>query len=223
MAGENLVNRPKTFKTWCENFWYHYKFHTITVIVAVVALAVILAQCATRTKYDYTVMLATSSVEWSSLQIKALEKELAECAEDINGDGEVNVLLADCTFNEQESGYQIIMAKKQKLQSMVMNEPSALILISDKASYDWINTAINNGFSENTNLPHGDGHYYDMTESSFLINAKKSIDSGFIWPDELIISRRRVKGTLFESKKGMSEITEAADKFIKNIITYSSN
>lgn len=223
MAGENLVNRPKTFKTWCANFWYHYKFHTITVIVAVVALAVILAQCTTRTKYDYTVMLATSSVEWSTLQIKALEKELVVCAEDVNGDGEVNVLLVDCTFNEQDSGYQMIMAKKQKLQSMVMNEQNALILISDLASYEWINTAINNGFSENTNLPHGDGHYYDMTNSSLLVSAKKSVDSGFLWPEELVVSRRRVKGTLFENKKGMEEITVAADRFIKNIITYSNN
>lgn len=223
MAGENLVNRPKTFKAWCANFWYHYKFHTITVIVAVVALAVILAQCATRTKYDYTVMLATSSVEWTTMQIKALEKELAACAEDFNGDGEVNVLLADCTFNEQESGYQMIMAKKQKLQSMVMNEPNALILISDPASYDWINKAVNNGFSENTNLPHGDGYYYNMSDSRLLVDAKKSVDSGFVWPDELIISRRRVKGTLFENKEGMDKITQAADRFIQNIITHSSN
>lgn len=223
MAGENLVNRPKTFKAWCENFWYHYKFHTITALVAIFALVIITAQCATKTQYDYTIMLSTASVEWANPQIKALEKELVGCGKDLNGDGEVNIVLVDCTYNEKATGYQMIMAKRQKLQSMIMNEPNALILISDPASLNWINDEINNGFSANTNLPDGDGHFFNMTDTKLLKNAKAKTSDEFIWPEELVVSRRRIKGTLFENKRGMGEKTRAADEFIKNIVADKGN
>jgi len=223
MAGENLVNRPKTFKARWENYWYHYKFYTITAIVIIFTLCVIVAQCATKTEYDYTIMLSTSSVEWASPQIKALEKELINYGEDLNGDGEVNVVLADCTYDEQSSGYQMIMAKRQKLQSMIINEPNALILISDKATYDWINSEINNGFSENIGLPNGDGYYFDISNTKLFKKAKENVSEEFIWPEELVVSRRRTKGTTFENKKGIEQKVKASDTLIKNIVANSGN
>lgn len=218
MAGENLVNRPRTLKSWFENFWYHYKIHTITAFVIIFTICVIVAQCTTKTEYDYTIMLSTSSVEWASPQIKALEKELIKYGEDINGDGEVNVVLADCTYDENTSGYQMIMAKRQKLQSMIMNEPNALILISDKASLKWLNDEINNGFSVDIGLPDGDGHYFDISDAKLFKKAKSSVSKDFVWPKELIISRRRTKDTIFENKKGIEKKVKASDALIKNIV-----
>ncbi len=222
MAGENLVNRPKTFRAWWENFWYHYKWHSIIAMVLVVTVGVGVAQCSTKTTYDYTIMLATETVEFSTFQIQALQKELVACGKDRDGDGEVNVLLVDCTFNEIESGYQIIMAKKQKLQSLIMNEEDALIMIADPDCFEWINGLGKKnggkGFMENTNLPNGDGYYYDMTETSFVKKAKEAVDPAFIWPEKLIVSRRRIKGTMFEKRKGIEDNVAAADDFIAKII-----
>lgn len=222
MAGENLVNRPKTVRAWCENFWYHYKWHSIVAMVLIVTVAVASWQFLTRTTYDYTVMLATESVEFSSLQINALQKELAACGKDRDGDGKVNVLLVDCTFNEQESGYQIIMAKKQKLQSLIVNEEDALILIADPGCYTWLNDLGKKnggeGFMADTGLPEGEGRYYTMTDSTFVRKAKAAVSSDFIWPEKLVISRRRIEGTLFEDRKGMDEKVAAADAFIAAVM-----
>jgi hypothetical protein len=168
-------------------------------------------------------MLSTASVEWASPQIKALEGELKTYGEDLNGDGEVNIVLVDCTYDEQASGYQMIMAKKQKLQSMIMNEPNAIILISDQASYNWLNNEIKDGFSANIKLPDGNGHYFDMTDTKLFKNLKNDFSKEVIWPNELIISRRRIKNTLFENKKGMDEKIRSCDAFIKNIVANEGN
>ncbi len=223
MAGENLVNRPKTLRTWLENFWYHYKYHTIVGAVVVVALAVILGQCATRTHYDYTVMLATSTVELSTFQVNALQKELASCGTDCNGDGEVNIVLVDCTFNEKTSGYQTIMAKKQKLQSMIVNEPQAMLLISDKPCLDWLNGLGERGFLEKTNLPDGNGLYYDMTDTSFVKKAKAAVGDEFVWPQEWLISRRRITDTRFSENKTAKKAALEADTFIQAVIQDGQN
>ena len=75
MAGENLV-RPKGFKSKIQNFWYHYKYHSIVFLLAVVTLAVSIAQCATKTNYDYKIIVATRSMTLSSIQLDAVQKEL---------------------------------------------------------------------------------------------------------------------------------------------------
>jgi len=98
MAGENLV-RPKGFKAKVENFWYHYKYHTIAFLFVFITLAVSITQCSTKTDYDYKIIVATRSVTLSTPQLQAITDELKTYGEDVNGDGEVNLLLVDCTLN----------------------------------------------------------------------------------------------------------------------------
>ena len=36
----NEIKRPTSFKAWVENYWYHYKWHTLGGIFLVAVLAV---------------------------------------------------------------------------------------------------------------------------------------------------------------------------------------
>ena len=43
---------PKTPKEKLDNFWFQYKWYVVAVTAITVVLAVLITQCATRTKYD---------------------------------------------------------------------------------------------------------------------------------------------------------------------------
>ena len=60
---EKIENAPdpaehSRFFRWLDNYWYHYKWHTIIALFAIVTLAICLAQCSSRETYDLTVTFA---------------------------------------------------------------------------------------------------------------------------------------------------------------------
>ncbi len=221
MAGENKV-RPKGFRAVCENFWYHYKYHTLVLLFTLAAVSVMVAQCTAKTDYDYTLVVATSSAELAPAQLEALRTELTAYGDDLNGDGKVTVSLVDCTFNEKTSAYQVIMAKKQKLQAVLMNEEKVMLMISDRACFDWINGITEEGFMEDIGLSQEDGRYFPLDGTGLISRVKAACADNLSWPEELRISRRRVSGTLLEKHKNIEDYVEKAETFLDRLIEKNS-
>ncbi len=220
MAGENLV-RPKGIKAKVENFWYHYKFHTIAALLAFCALAVFVVQCSTKPEYDYKIVVATRSMTLSTLQIEGIEKELKQYGEDLNGDGEVNLLLVDCTLDNNFSDHQSFLAKQQKLQVLLMSDVEATLFLTDTKCLEWID-GLNSQtqFIANTGLPHNDGRGFLVSDTHIIKNPAKSAnyEPNLKWPKDLSICRRKIEGTVFEEKEGAEKNINAADAFIQRII-----
>lgn len=224
MAGENRV-KPKGFKAKLENFWYHYKYHTIVFIVVFVTLAVSISQCCLKTDYDYKIIAATRSMTLSMPQLEAITKELNQYGEDLNGDGEVNLLLVDCTLDNNTSDYQTLVAKQQKLQALLMTDTEVMLFLTDTKCLEWINSLNEKShFIADTGLPDNDGKGFNLSNTHIIQNPKATVDveKGLRWPDDLSICRRKVKGTVFEGKAGIEQATAAADAFIERIIKSNS-
>ena len=85
-----------------DNFWYHYKWHTIVAIIAAIFLAITLTQFFSKEKPDIFVMYA------GPIYINADENTEFRSAirqvmsEDFNGDGEKGVSLTDITYLDPE-------------------------------------------------------------------------------------------------------------------------
>ncbi len=62
MENEELMNEELSekskFRLWLENFWYHYKLHTIAALFAIMVIAVFIFQICTRPVYDIYIMYA---------------------------------------------------------------------------------------------------------------------------------------------------------------------
>lgn len=220
MAGENQV-KPKGFKAKIENFWYHYKYHTIIFIVVFVTLAVSITQCCFKTDYDYKIIVATRSMTLSTPQLEAMTKELTKYGEDVNGDGEVNLLLVDCTIDSNNSDYQSLLGKQQKLQALLMTDIEAMLFLTDTKGLEWIDSLNENSrFIADTGLPHNDGRGFLVGDTHIIENPKATVDSekGLLWPQDLSICRRKVENTAFEGKEGVEKSTKEADAFIQRII-----
>lgn len=92
----NEIKRPTTFLKWIENFWYHYKWHTIIALFFAVLLIVLIVQIAGREKYDISVIYCgPEKLDGEDLEkISAAFSEIMD--EDYNGDGKMNAI----TFGE---------------------------------------------------------------------------------------------------------------------------
>ncbi len=220
MAGENLV-RPKGFKAKIQNFWYHYKYHSIVFLLAVVTLAVSIAQCATKTNYDYKIIVATRSMTLSSIQLDAVQKELKQYGEDLNGDGEVNILLVDCTMDSNQSDFQTAYGKQQKLQVLLMGDPEAMLFLTDKSCLKWINSLNEKTqFIDNLGLPDNDGKGFCVGNTHIIQKPKAEVKAelNLRWPEDLSICCRKIDGTTFEKNEDADQSKREALEFIARIV-----
>ncbi len=152
IEGDVKISSP--FMKKLENFWYHYKIHTLAALFALVVLVVLLVQTCSRVEYDAYILYAgeheikhTASGGDLAPYIKMTSALKAVC-EDINDDGAVNVSL---------------------LNLFVVNDAEADELIKDNPSFE-INSALVKEDTERLgqNLLYGDYYVCLLSERLFL-------------------------------------------------------
>ncbi len=90
------VGEPKfsSIGKWLENFWYHYKIHTIIAAVAIFTVAISTFQLVNKEDYDYYLLYAgPASVAVKDLAF--MEAAVEDFAVDYDGNGQVAVCIED--------------------------------------------------------------------------------------------------------------------------------
>ncbi len=100
-----------------------------------------------------------------------------------------------------------------------MNEEEALVFISEKSCLDWIYTEIGEDFLADLNLSKEDGRHFPLDNTKPVLNAKKTVGENVKWPKDLVISRRKIKGTLIEGKENAEKAKTESDKYINKLIS----
>lgn len=132
---ERYGEKPKFGnKQWFENYWYHYKWHTIVGIIAVVVLAMFIKDIVSREKYDATVLLA-SRVPVSYEQQEQIKSIMERYETDQDGNGDVNINLMAIQFPRDEYGAnaQVQMAEQVKFMAE-LSTAEAFVYILDEYS-----------------------------------------------------------------------------------------
>ena len=195
---------PKTPKEKWDNFWFQYKWYVVAITAVTVVLAVLITQCATRTKYDMEVVYFTYTAALDD-QTNAVAKYIAEYAEDVNGDGEINIQVVNCSFNGKSGDTQYRYTMMTKLQAMIAGDQNAMLFITDEDSYKYLADLSNgNGLFEGEPFMLGE-EFYKATET----------DSYGKLPEGLRIACRRVSDTVLESKKGSADAHTNAEKTLE--------
>jgi len=125
------VKQP--FKAKLENFWYHYKWHSIVALFIVIVVTICTLQMCKRTSYDIHIIYAgdheirkTSSGSTSPYEDILLS--LSNVVDDFDGDGEVNINLLNLfVINEQEK--EELLGKNEGLtinESLVREDTKTL-------------------------------------------------------------------------------------------------
>lgn len=203
---------PKTPKEKWDNFWFQYKWYVVAITAVTVVLAVLITQCATRTKYDMEVVYFTYTAALDE-QTNAVAKYIAGYAEDVNGDGEINIQVVNCSFNGKSGDTQYRYTMMTKLQAMIAGDQNAMLFITDEDSYKYLADLSNgDGLFDGEPFMLGE-EFYKATET----------DSYGKLPGGLRIACRRVSDTVLESKKGSADAYTNAEKTLEAIKSGKKN
>ena len=200
---------PKTFKEKVANYWFQYKWHTIGAVASVSLAIYLIISILTAPNYDLTVVYYSYSpiVETHT---DAMKEFFEGYVEDINGDGEIQVNIVNCSFNKNSTDVQFRNTQIQKLQAMLSGEESAMLFITDEESLEYFdNLNFNGGLFEGEQMALPKELYFDF--------ARKDIPN---LSRELTIACRRIDNTKFAdseiAKRSHKEALRVLKVFEKN-------
>lgn len=144
------------FKKKLENFWYYYKVHTIVAVFVIISLTILITQCSMRVNPDMTVIIASTTVNFTDEQQTALEQKLAEYTEDINNDGKKVVSVENFYISNSPSDSQLNTGRQQKLTALLASSDTTIYILDD-GYYDSLNS--NGELSSDLSLISSDSSY----------------------------------------------------------------
>lgn len=196
---------PKTPKEKWDNFWFQYKWFVFAAVASFIVLSVLIAQCASRVEPDLEIVYFTYT--------PILDEQVGQVAEyfegktkDINGDGEVNVQVVNCSTSAT-GDMQYRNSILQKLQAVIAADEKALLFITDSKSIEYFKN-----FGK-------DVHIFEGEPISFgedFYTATEHKDFGPL-PEGLTISIRRVSDTLLEENKNVGKYYKESLRLIEEI------
>lgn len=190
---------PSTPKEKWQNFWFHYKWMVIGITAAVVIFTILTVQAINKPKYDYQIIYFSYSQAMDD-QLEKVEEYFEKLSSDIDGNGEVNVQVVNCSFYNEQQNVSYRNTILTKLQAIVAAEPQAMLFITDKDSHKYFDDMSDTtSLFEGEPIPLNEEFYKTTTDDTF----------GNL-PEGLQISVRRIKDTTLESNKKAKPIYDEA-------------
>ncbi len=196
---------PKTFGEKMQNFWFHFKWQTIAAVFSVIVIAFLAKQCSTRTEWDMKIVYFSYNPVLDS-QLEPVADYFEKISKDLNGDGEVNINIVNCSMAVKQGNAQYMQTVYTKLQSMIAAEPTALLYITDEKSQEYFKVDALDGFFAKEQLALGDSFY----------SATKHEELGQL-PEGLQIASRRINGTVFENKKNIDKVNKEVLRILEEL------
>ncbi len=197
---------PLTFSEKIKNFWYHYKVQTILILFFAAALAIGVHQCATSPDYDAQLILYSNNI-YSTEQVDLLTEYMEQFFEDTNGDGEVNIVISDCSYTTDgtyDSNRSNTLATK--LNATIASGVETQLYIVDQKKLDQLNKLAENYggfFTDSTPMPEAITEIVDP--------------NGYHFPEGLVIGKRVIKGTVMENNEIALIASTQADTVLQKI------
>ncbi len=119
------------FLKWLDNYWYHYKWHTIIVSFFIIIGLISIVQLFNRTSYDAYIMYVGDETI-PDTQYQDILDSLKKVSKDYNGDKEQNINFSKMSFisdEEHEMASTVNASTVQYLSNMVV-QPYYIYLMS---------------------------------------------------------------------------------------------
>ena len=152
IAGVGEVEIPSTSKEKIQNFWYHYKWHSVVALVLVFAILICSLQLCTRSKYDAYILYAGSknigrtTTDGDIAEIAKVISTLEKLTEDFDENGEKRVSFTNYYFltpEEYKSNPDAndgLLATDQKTLSNVLDHSEYYLVFISVGVYEQYKT-----------------------------------------------------------------------------------
>ncbi len=233
----------KSFKEKFDNFWYHYKWHTIVAAALVFVITLLAIQMMTKTKFDAHILYAgnheisRASVSGDIPDYKKLTTTLSSYSSDRDDDGNVNIDLRNLFVLNNEERAEILKNNPdaeineslvdedtKTLYTILVGEEYYLCMFSERLFLDLEERYEGKLFSPL------DVYTENEKDFSFAGDAKRgiyisSIDSFYsraeiskLPEDTVIALRARSEVSSLINKKKNEEAFFAGEQMLKNIL-----
>lgn len=246
-APEGGEEQRSKFSVWIENFWYHYKWHTVAVLFALLVLVVCTVQLCERESYDALVLYAgnkdisRTSQNGDVSEYSSLRTALKSVVDDFDGDGEKSVGLEALFWmsNEQikefqaskapgdELSYSVISSNHETLNNIMMSNEYFVCFMSEDLYEYYIGTEDGDDrFMPLDSLADTDTElrYYTDDKGNVHKNAVYLSDTGFYslpgvsdLPEDTVIVLRSM---VVGASKSIKEEHEDATELVQRIINF---
>lgn len=152
---------PRFTKQWWDYVWYYYKWHITITVLAIIIASVTMVQCATRTRYDMTVVYA-GHMNYSDDEIIRLQELLSEHITDIDENGEKNVMFMPLMFADNPGSEEYDYAMQTKLDLSFTDDYTFIYLMDKSEAELYLQRESIADTFENTDL------YAENTEAEIL-------------------------------------------------------
>lgn len=141
-SGEDTIHSkpivPTTAKEKRENWWFHYKWHTIGITLGAIFVFAVAFSIISKVEPDYTIALLTSYT-MPTAGLEEIERCITPYADDRNGDGKVKVTVTNYTIStETATDYDAMQQQQAALTRFIaditVNE--SMIIIHDEAGFE---------------------------------------------------------------------------------------
>ncbi len=200
------IAAPLTFSEKLKNIWYHDKFALSVIAIIIIAIILLCVQCATKTVYDATVVVFTHTITGEP-NCDKMGEYLAPHCPDLNGDGEVNINVINCSINPNDKG-DYSYTNRSKAQSLLAGDASALLFITDDDSYEYLM-----GLSKE--IPLFEGEPLELGEDFYEFC--KDASDFYETPTDLQISCRTIKGAAIEKYSKVDQYYAQAQAILEGL------
>ena len=146
IEGVGEVEAPSTAKEKLQNFWYHYKWHSVVALVVVIALLICTLQLCRKESYDTYILYAGSksigrtAENGVPAEIEDVISSLKRVSEDFDGDDTVSVNFVSYYYLSNEEA-----AKEENVNdALLANDQKSLTSVLEHSEYylAFISTAV---------------------------------------------------------------------------------
>ncbi len=211
----NKTDFVQSRKSKLQNFWYYSRFTIAFILILAIIMTIGIAQCTGRTEYDMTVVMYFKTAANSTMS-ENLATVAEQYCEDYNKDGEVNVLVVNCSIPDDTRLVDTTAATR--LLGQFQNE-EAIVYIVDTGAYEDLKNSFGDDFLlTDSEMPDLDGTAFHLNGTIFDA-AFNAVTEDYTNEFDYYLLRRRVSENATANKGDVAEHSRRADRFIRAVMS----
>lgn len=239
MAEEyNVSTENYSVKQKLENFWYHYKWHSIVALFLVMVILVCSLQLCSQTEYDAHIMYAgeyaftRTGKDGDIPTYVGTANAFKRVCGDLSGDGEINVSFADMLYMtdaqvleyREKYGYdpdsRLMYEDMQRLGNMMNTGDYFIMLISPEVYEEYANEGDVVRFEKIDAYTTEGVEYEFYSEYAIKLSSLAFYDVAYIssLPEDTLVCFRRLG--VFGNNSGVKANYENSQEVLRKILSY---
>lgn len=226
--------KPKLFSSeWFDNFWYHYKWHTVVSVFLIVAILVCTLQMCQRVDYDTYILYAGSKeIKRNGGEYATVVSSMKRVCDDYDKNSEISVMLKDLYMLSNEEIEKIEKDEPEKEVNYALLEENNRLFLDLMVQSDYYVCILSKSLYDSYETLYGVPLFVDLTEHAnitadvemytncaiFLNSTGFDSVQGIDFPEDTVICLRALSQT--SNSKRAKTLFQRAKDVVENIANY---